>query len=62
MRRWWGLLESGLLTLAGVLAGVAIVEKVARELGTTVLRRAYDPWRLLDLAGILLLFAIFSVF
>jgi hypothetical protein len=58
MRRWLGFVEGSLIALAGALVVVGVVEKLARELQTTVLRRAYDPWRMLDLAGILLLIVI----
>ena len=58
MRRWLGFLEGSLIALAGVLVVVGIIEKIARELHTTVLKRSYDPWRLLDLAGILFLIVI----
>ena len=47
-----------LFVLAFVLAGFAVWEKLANVSGYTVLRGAFAPNRLLELAGIALLFVI----
>jgi len=43
--------------LAFLLAGVAVWEKLANLAGMTMLR-GYAPWRLLELAAVILLFVI----
>jgi hypothetical protein len=39
-----------------VLAGTAVLEKLANFLGYTIIRGAYDPGRLLEFAAVALLF------
>jgi hypothetical protein len=46
------------LVAAFVLAGLAVWERLARLLGYTLLRGAYDPWRLLEYAVVALLFVV----
>jgi hypothetical protein len=41
-----------------ILAGLAVLEKVMNFMGYTILRQYYSPWRLLEFAGIGLLFVI----
>jgi len=43
--------------LAFILAGLAIWEKLANLFGLTLMR-AYSPWRLLEVAAVVLLFVI----
>jgi uncharacterized membrane protein YphA (DoxX/SURF4 family) len=46
-----------LFGVAFVFAGLGVLEKVANFLGYTIMR-SYSPWRLLEFAGITLLFVI----
>ena len=43
---------------AWLLAGLAVWERLANVWGYTVLRDSYSPWRLLEMAAIVLLFVI----
>jgi hypothetical protein len=47
-----------LFIVSFVLAGLAVIEKVVNLAGYTILRGAYDPSRLLELAVIALMFVI----
>ena len=44
--------------VAFVFAGLAFWEKLANVTGYTLLRGAYTPWRLLELAAVALLFVV----
>ena len=58
MREFTSLICRVLFVASFILAGLAVFEKLSNVLGYTLLRDAYAPGRLLDLAGIALLFVI----
>jgi hypothetical protein len=45
-----------LFVVSFALAGLAVWEHLARQLGYTVVRGHYDPWRLLEYAAVALFF------
>lgn len=47
-----------LFALAFLLAAAAVLEKVANRLGYTIVGAGYSPWRMLELAAVVLLFVI----
>jgi hypothetical protein len=58
MKRLISVVSRVFLVAAFVLAGLAVWERLARLLGYTLLRGAYDPWRLLEYAVVALLFVV----
>ena len=52
------LLTRGLFILAFVMAGIAVWEKLANYFGYTVIGTAVNPSRMLEFAGIALLFVL----
>jgi hypothetical protein len=58
MTQFTSIVNRVLFVLAFVLAAVAIGERLVNQFGYTVLRGAFAPYRLLELAGIALLFVI----
>ena len=58
MMQTTSLLTRGLFVLAFVLAGIAVWEKLANYFGYTVVGSASTPSRLLEFAGIALLFVL----
>ncbi len=56
--RWIGLLSRGFFAAAFLLLIAAVVEKLANVSGYTLIGRSFLPSRLLELAGLLLLFVI----
>jgi uncharacterized membrane protein YbjE (DUF340 family) len=58
MHRLTSVLSRILFVAAFVLAGLAVWERLARLAGYTLLKNAYDPWRLLEYTVVALLFVV----
>lgn len=52
------ILSRFLFVVAFVMAGFGVWERLARQLGYTVVRGYFDPWRLLEYSAVALLFVI----
>jgi hypothetical protein len=58
MKTITSILSRVLFVASFALAGLAVWEHLARQLGYTVVRGHYDPWRLLEYSAVALLFVI----
>lgn len=58
MERLTSFLSRLLFIVAFILAGLAIWERIARQVGFTLLRGSYEPWRLLEFGAVALFFVI----
>ena len=56
MQRLTSILCRILFVVSFVLAGLGVLERPARLFGYTVLRGAYNPWRLLEYSAVVILF------